>query len=100
MSAPPPAQEVLSEAAVPRLANGTRLQYEPAQQSWVLLFPEGLVRLNDSAAEILRRCDGVRDIAALIEDLRASCGDPPGLGEDVLGFFAFARGRGWLELAC
>ena len=35
-----------------------RLQFEPAQDGWVLLYPEGMVRLNEPAAEILRRCDG------------------------------------------
>lgn len=87
------------DRAVPRLAHGARLQYEPAQQGWVLLFPEGMVKLNPSAAEILQRCDGVRDVGAVVDDLRGAFGDPPGLRDDVLGFFEFARGRGWLEVS-
>ena len=86
------------DRAVPRLAHGARLQFEPAQQNWVLLFPEGMVKLNASAAEILQRCDGVRDVGAVVDDLSGAFGDPPGLRDDVLEFFEFARGRGWLEM--
>ena len=34
-----------------------RLQFEEAQQCHVLLYPEGLVKLSDTAVEILRRCE-------------------------------------------
>ncbi|WP_309624528.1 pyrroloquinoline quinone biosynthesis peptide chaperone PqqD [Methylibium sp.] len=47
-----------------------RLQFEPAQDCWVLLYPEGLVKLNGPASEILKRCDGqasVNDITADLE---------------------------------
>ena len=37
-----------------------RLQWEEAQQRYVILYPEGLVELNLSAAEILKLCDGTR----------------------------------------
>jgi pyrroloquinoline quinone biosynthesis protein D len=42
----------------PRLNRLFRLQWEEAQQAYVLLYPEGMVKLNLSAAEILKRCDG------------------------------------------
>jgi len=35
----------------------------------VLLYPEGLVKLNGSAGEIMTRCDGERSIAAIVTDL-------------------------------
>jgi pyrroloquinoline quinone biosynthesis protein D len=31
-----------------------RLQWEPAQNAHVLLYPEGMVKLNQSAGEILK----------------------------------------------
>ena len=43
---------------VPRIGHGFRLQWEPAQGCFVLLYPEGMVKLNQSAGEILKRCDG------------------------------------------
>jgi len=44
--------------AKPRIGRGLRLQWEPAQDAHVLLYPEGMVKLNQSAGEIMRRCDG------------------------------------------
>ena len=55
----------------PKLSRLFRLQFESAQNAWVLLYPEGMVQLNPSAAEILRRCDGQRDRAAIVTELEA-----------------------------
>jgi len=44
--------------SVPRIGKGFRLQWEAVQQAHVLLYPEGMVKLNGSAGEILTRCDG------------------------------------------
>ena len=49
----------------PRIAAMFRLQFEPVQDCWVLLYPEGMVKLNGPAAEILRRCDGQRSVAEI-----------------------------------
>ena len=43
----------LTAASIPRIGHGFRLQWEPAQESHVLLYPEGMVKLNQSAGEIL-----------------------------------------------
>jgi pyrroloquinoline quinone biosynthesis protein D len=73
-----------------------RLQWEPAQNAHVLLYPEGMVKLNQSAAEILKRCDGTRHIDALIADLEGAF-QASGIGAEVRAFVAEARSRGWLE---
>jgi hypothetical protein len=44
----------------PRHRRHFRFQWEPAQGCHVLLYPEGMVKLNQSAGEILKRCDGAR----------------------------------------
>jgi pyrroloquinoline quinone biosynthesis protein D len=75
-----------------------RLQWEPAQDAHVLLYPEGMVKLNQSAAEILKRCDGTRDIETLIDDLQKAF-NAPDLGGEVRSFVAEAERRGWLESA-
>ena len=56
------------DRAVPRLSHGARLQYEPAQQGWVLLFPEGMVKLNPSAAAPLEGSSVVAGDPATISD--------------------------------
>ena len=88
--------------AVPSVARPFRLQYEDAQASWVLLYPEGMVKLNGPAGEILSRCDGERDVAALVAELESAfgrTGPGEGLEADVRGFLAVALERGWVKLA-
>ncbi len=80
---------------IPRLSPLYRLQYEAMQERWVLLYPEGMVRLNSSAGVILRRIDGARTVAALFDDLRQAYPDAD-LGDDVLRFLREAQERGWL----
>jgi pyrroloquinoline quinone biosynthesis protein D len=55
----------ITDDARPRLARGVRLQIDFATGKSVLLFPEGIVELNETAQEILARCDGraLSDIA-------------------------------------
>jgi len=48
----------ISDLARPSLVNGVRLQIDPATGKCVLLYPEGIVELNETAHEILSRCDG------------------------------------------
>jgi pyrroloquinoline quinone biosynthesis protein D len=73
-----------------------RLQWEPVQNAHVLLYPEGMVKLNQSAGEILKRCDGTRDIDSLIDELKIAF-DAPDLGDEVRLFVTEATRRGWLE---
>ena len=42
----------------PRLVTGARLRYDEVRDEHVLLIPEGVVRLNPTAAEVLELCDG------------------------------------------
>ena len=66
----------------PRLVTGARLRYDEVREEHVLLIPEGAVRLNPTAAEVLRLCDGERsvdDIAGALS-LRYDGAD---VGDDV-----------------
>lgn len=90
MSAP-----MIDPASKPKLARLFRMQYEEAQQNWVLLYPEGMVQLNQSASEILRRCNGERDVPAIVADLEQTF-NVQGLEKDVIGFLEIATERGWI----
>jgi pyrroloquinoline quinone biosynthesis protein D len=81
---------------VPTIRRLFRLQWEEVQQKHVLLYPEGMVQLNQSAGEILKRCDGVADVAAITADLERAF-NHTGLGPDVLSFLEIAHGQGWIE---
>jgi len=80
----------------PAVAAMFRLQFEPAQDSWVLLYPEGMVKLNTPAAEILRRCDGRRSVEQIVAELEQAF-EQQGLCDDVCGFLLQAQQRGWLQ---
>ena len=83
--------------AKPAIAHGMRLQWEPAQEAHVLLYPEGMVRLNESAGAIMSRCDGVRTVAELVTELERAY-NTSNLEADVTAFVAHAVKERWLEL--
>jgi len=87
----------LADTVKPAIAHGMRLQWEPAQDAHVLLYPEGMVKLNASAGAILSRCDGVRTLADIVADLERAY-DASGLAADVRAFVAMALEKRWLEL--
>ena len=87
----------VADSARPAIAAGMRLQYEPAQEAHVLLYPEGQVVLNGSAAEIMSRCDGVRTVADIVTDIERTH-SLSGIGDDVSAFVALALEKRWLEL--
>jgi pyrroloquinoline quinone biosynthesis protein D len=81
---------------VPRIGRGFRLQWEPVQEAHVLLYPEGMVKLNASAGEILKRCDGVTPVEAIVADLE-KCFATRGLERDVRAFLDLAAEQRWVE---
>ena len=81
---------------LPHLSRRLRLQYESAQTRWVLRDPEGTVQLNDSAAEILRRCDGRHTVADIVSELEALF-DTQGIAPQVCALIAEGTRRGWLD---
>jgi pyrroloquinoline quinone biosynthesis protein D len=80
----------------PNVAGHFRLQWEEVQKSWVLLYPEGMVKLNGSAGEIMCRLDGEKTVQDLIDELEREF-DTTGLAPDVLDFLAIAQRQGWVR---
>ena len=58
----------ISDLARPSLAKGVRLQIDSTTGKSVLLYPEGIVELNETAHEILSRCDG-RTVGEMVCEL-------------------------------
>ncbi|PCJ12876.1 MAG: pyrroloquinoline quinone biosynthesis peptide chaperone PqqD [Gammaproteobacteria bacterium] len=79
------------------LNSGFRLQWEKAQDSYVLLYPEGMVQLSFSASEVLLLCDGKNTAAEVITVLEEKFPDAEGLAVDVKEFLQEAIDNGWLE---
>lgn len=78
-----------------QVARGFRLQWEESQQAYVLLYPEGMITLNPSAGEILKRCDGSLTAEEITADLQRQFPDVD-LSADVHEFLEMAYERGWI----
>ena len=87
--------ETIDTTARPAIGCGFRLQWEPAQEGHVLLYPEGMVKLNPSAGQILVRCDGTRELDEIIGELEELF-NAQDLAADVYRFLDHARQRGWV----
>ena len=73
-----------------------RFQWEPAQESFVLLYPEGMIKLPGSAGEIMKRVDGKITVTDIVCSLEQSF---PGveLRQDVMDFLEVAYAKGWIR---
>tara|TARA_R110002074_G_scaffold170005_3_gene331949 strand:+ start:10313 stop:10588 length:276 start_codon:yes stop_codon:yes gene_type:complete len=73
-----------------------RLQWEEAQQMFVLLYPEGLIELNQSSAEILQHCDGTNKLSDIVQILEQKFATT-GLENDIASFLNVALENGWIN---
>ncbi|MBL8476118.1 MAG: pyrroloquinoline quinone biosynthesis peptide chaperone PqqD [Methyloversatilis sp.] len=87
----------ITTATVPKVGRNFRIQWEPAQDAYVLLYPEGMVKLNQSAGEILKRCDGAANVAAIVADLETTF-NAQGLEADVIAFVELAEQQKWVDV--
>lgn len=82
---------------IPKLETLFRFQWEEAQQAYVLLYPEGMVKLNGPAGEILALVDGERSVADIINALNQKYPDAGGVDQDVLAFMDDAIQQRWIR---
>ena len=78
----------------PRLVDGARLRYDDVREEHqLLILPEGAVRLNETAAQVLELCDGTRTLEEIADALsqRYSGAD---VADDVRELLAGMRERG------
>lgn len=73
-----------------------RLQWEPKQECFVLLYPEGMIKLSGSAAEIMQRVDGKTTASGIVDKLEQAF---PGVEvrQDVMDFLEVAHAKGWIR---
>lgn len=82
---------------VPKLNRLFKFQFEKAQDCYVLLFPEGMIKLNGSASAILLLVDGEKSVADIVAALVAEYPDAEGIEEDVFAFFEHAEEKRWIN---
>ena len=102
-------EEILS-STFPKLAPKGRLKYDKVRENYLLLLPEKVVVLNDSAASILTLCDGMDSVHTITKKLRSSLqlnssqADPNGLPdfqkmeEDITNFLKEMVDQGWVVM--
>ncbi len=83
----------------PALRRGVRVSTDPLSDEPILLFPEGVLFLNETAAAVIRRCDGDRNVAEVVqavgEDYHdVALGDIVALLRDLIGQRLLVAGRG------
>jgi pyrroloquinoline quinone biosynthesis protein D len=91
--------EPATDAAMrPELNPMFLFRWEDTQDSYVLLYPEGVVKLNPTAGEILKRCTGEATLAEMIDELKAFFAGPPETVEQgVRKFLEVSHAKGWIR---
>jgi pyrroloquinoline quinone biosynthesis protein D len=90
-------RQTIDMAARPAIQLGFRLQWEAAQNAHVLLYPEGMIKLNQSAGEILKRCRGEMTVTEIVADLERAF-ETTGLSSDVMNLISMAAEKNWIEI--
>jgi pyrroloquinoline quinone biosynthesis protein D len=85
--------------AAPALARGVKLRFDKARDAWVLLAPEKVLMPDQIAIEILKRCDGTAQVAAIVDDLAVTfSADRDQVAADVRAFLQDLADKGLLRL--
>ncbi len=80
----------------PEVAPTFRVQWEDVQNCYVVLYPEGMVKLSSSAGQIMKRVNGETTISEIIADLEETFSSNE-LEDDVIKFLEVAYDNGWLR---
>ena len=80
-----------------KIADHHRFQWEKAQDCYVILFPEGMVKLNGGAGEVLNLVDGVATVATIIKLLIDKFPDAPNLEGDIIGMIELGLEKAWIQ---
>jgi pyrroloquinoline quinone biosynthesis protein D len=87
----------INHSDVYALALHHRFQWEEAQNSYVILFPEGMVKLHGGAGEVLKRVYGKATVGEIVAELKAAFPDAENIEKDIIGMFELALSKTWLR---
>ncbi len=71
-------------------------RWEEPQQAHVLLYPEGVVKVNETGAAILKLCDGIKTVTEVISELNDTYNTD--VTESVNKFLEVAHAKGWIRI--
>ncbi|TPQ51767.1 pyrroloquinoline quinone biosynthesis peptide chaperone PqqD [Prosthecomicrobium hirschii] len=91
--------DAATDEAVPRLPRGVKLRFDQVRNSWMLLAPERAFQIDETAAEILKRCDGQRTLATVIAETAAAYNEEPSvIDADIRAMLVDLANKRVLEL--
>ena len=71
-------------------------RWEEPQQAHVLLYPEGVVKVNETGAAILKLCNGINSVADLVSELNDKY--TTDVSESVYKFLEVSHAKGWIRI--
>ena len=90
---------MIADEVRPRLPRGVRLREDKVRDRWVLLAPERIVKVNAIAVEILKLCDGERNLAEIVDGLAERFkAEPTRVASDVRTLLASLAEKRMAEL--
>jgi len=90
----------VSEASRPVLPRHAKLKYDETRKVWVILAPERVLAPDEIAVEVLQLCDGVRNVAAIVDQLAAKYAAPrEAIATDVVAMLQDLADKGFLTEA-
>jgi pyrroloquinoline quinone biosynthesis protein D len=92
-----PSEDVIKLTDVYKIALHHRFQWEEAQQSYVILFPEGMVKLHGGAGEVMKLVDGKATVGDVVESLKAKFPEAENIKKDIIGMFEMAYNKAWIR---
>ena len=90
---------MIDPASIPQLNKHFRLQWEEAQDCYVLLYPEGMVKLNESAGLILNCVDGSKSVEVIIAELAERFPQVEDIASDIEAFMTTASAQHWVAFS-
>lgn len=80
----------------PKLDSKYLLRWEKSQDAYVMLYPEGVIKLNASAAEILKHCTSEFTVAEIIVQLNDVFVGVSDIETSIYKFLETSHAKGWI----
>jgi pyrroloquinoline quinone biosynthesis protein D len=90
----------VSEASRPILPRHAKLKFDETRHVWVLLAPERVLAPDEIAVEVLRLCDGLRNVEQMVDHLAAKyTAERDAISADVVAMLQDLADKGFLTEA-
>ena len=94
-----PTRAIVEGGSLPRLPRHVKLRFDKARERWVVLAPERVLMPDETALEVLQRCDGETSVNAIVANLAQAYEAPPEeIREDVSALLQDLADKGFIQL--